>query len=320
MKRLLMLAALFIIQAAGAQTAPTPPTAVKAVVGGSVSGPTITAVSPKLPLSGSLFTCTNGTSPCLQVSGTGFVKGATTVLWNGTALTSYYKSATSVYAQVPPSDTAIGSVVSLTVSSGGVVSAPFAYTVNNPWIQYLSAVDYNNCVPAGAPSATIKLYSNQAAFNAVTQAYWMGVAIPTTDIDSSYLTITVPAAALSTPGAYTVIVKNPEPVSSWTNSQSVTVWTGGKLQIVTTTLPTGYPGVDYSTLLDATCGYPPYTWAVTAGSLPPGLTLSMLPGSQVEAILSGQVPAGTTPATWNFTITVTDSGGSVYSAKVGGRR
>jgi hypothetical protein len=68
--------------------------------------------------------------------------------------------------------------------------------------------------------------------------------------------------------------------------------------IVPTTLPGAQVGVAYSTVLVAV-GTPPYTWAVTGGVLPPGLTL----GPTTGAILGTPTIAGT----YTFFVTVTDA-------------
>ena len=64
-------------------------------------------------------------------------------------------------------------------------------------------------------------------------------------------------------------------------------------------LPAGQVGIDYSETLTATGGSGQYTWSVSAGSLPAGLSLNSGTG------LIGGLP--TTAATFNFTIQVTDS-------------
>jgi N-terminal glycosyl-hydrolase-114-associated domain/Putative Ig domain/Right handed beta helix region len=70
------------------------------------------------------------------------------------------------------------------------------------------------------------------------------------------------------------------------------------LAVSTTSLPAGTVGTPYSATLAATGGTTPYTWAITAGSLPAGITLS-----------SAGILNGTPTASGSFPITVqvTDS-------------
>lgn len=85
-------------------------------------------------------------------------------------------------------------------------------------------------------------------------------------------------------------------------AQSVTamfVTSGGGLTISTTTLPNGEVTLPYGAYVIATGGTPPYTYAVTTGTITSGLTLASTTG-----LISG-VPAGGTPST--FTVTATDS-------------
>ena len=65
------------------------------------------------------------------------------------------------------------------------------------------------------------------------------------------------------------------------------------------TLPFGIVGTPYSQTLAATGGTPPFTWAITAGSLPAGVNLSS------SGTLSG---TPTAEGSFNFTIRVTDGG------------
>ncbi len=71
------------------------------------------------------------------------------------------------------------------------------------------------------------------------------------------------------------------------------------------TLSGGMVGVIYPASLSASGGIAPYSYGVTAGTLPPGLTLSG------DGALSGRP---TTSGSDNFTITATDSNGSTGSA------
>ena len=64
------------------------------------------------------------------------------------------------------------------------------------------------------------------------------------------------------------------------------------------TLAQGVPGVSYKQLLVVTGGQTPYTWSISAGTLPPGLTLTS------DGVISG---TPTTTGTYNFTAQVVDS-------------
>ena len=65
----------------------------------------------------------------------------------------------------------------------------------------------------------------------------------------------------------------------------------------TTTLPDAFVPVTYSAQLAAQGGTPPYTWSVSAGALPPGLSLS------AAGLISG---APTVTGSYSFTAQVTD--------------
>src|SRR5690606_4817391 len=78
------------------------------------------------------------------------------------------------------------------------------------------------------------------------------------------------------------------------------------------TLPAAVAGVAYHQALGAGGGTPPYTFAVTAGALPAGLTLAN------DGTLSGTPSAG---GTFNVTLTATDAlgfeGTQAYTLAVG---
>jgi hypothetical protein len=85
-----------------------------------------------------------------------------------------------------------------------------------------------------------------------------------------------------------------QPLSTTVNGAS-----GGALTITTTSLPAGVLSVAYTSTVAVSGGIPPYSWSVTSGSLPAGLTLNTSTG-----VISG---TPTTAATSAFTVTVTDS-------------
>ncbi|MGH9627171.1 MAG: putative Ig domain-containing protein, partial [Bryobacteraceae bacterium] len=75
-------------------------------------------------------------------------------------------------------------------------------------------------------------------------------------------------------------------------------------------LPPGLVGQPYSVQLQASGGFPPYTWTRTGGSLPPGLNLSS------EGLIAGSPSA---PGTFAFTVRVDElSEVSTFSSASGG--
>lgn len=90
--------------------------------------------------------------------------------------------------------------------------------------------------------------------------------------------------------------ETPTPATA-TAALSITI-SAAPLSVVTTSLPAGVVGSGYSATLQAAGGVAPYTWSVTTGSLPGGLTLAASTG-----VISG-TPTGSSST---FTVTVTDS-------------
>jgi hypothetical protein len=78
---------------------------------------------------------------------------------------------------------------------------------------------------------------------------------------------------------------------------SITVVT--VMSIITASLPAGSEGVTYLAQVDASGGTPPYTWSITTGSLPPGVTME--PGS---GVISGTPTSQESVA---FTVAAQDS-------------
>ena len=91
-------------------------------------------------------------------------------------------------------------------------------------------------------------------------------------------------------------------------TKQFTLPVNGALSISSTTLPAGSTLSTYDQTLTASGGQPPYSWSVTAGALPAGLTLQGTTGTLI----------GTPGATgnYNFTVTVTDSNGGTAQAQL----
>ncbi len=97
--------------------------------------------------------------------------------------------------------------------------------------------------------------------------------------------------------SFTVLVTDSNSLTA-NKALSITVSPSIPLSITTPSLAGGKTGANYSAALAASGGTNSYTWTLTDGSLPTGLTLS------ASGAISG---TPTTAATYNFTITVTDT-------------
>jgi hypothetical protein len=106
-----------------------------------------------------------------------------------------------------------------------------------------------------------------------------------------------PTTAGTTP--FTVTVTDSETPTAKTATANLSIVVGPAVSVVTTTLPAGVVGTAYAGgTLQATGGTGPYSWSVTTGTLPSGLTLS-------NGAITG-TPTGRFVGTTSFTVTVTD--------------
>jgi hypothetical protein len=124
-----------------------------------------------------------------------------------------------------------------------------------------------------------------------------------------------PTVATSTAGVTFIATAQDSGVPPQKASQSLTIRVGGLLTVSTLTLPPVTPGLPYSATLSVTGGFGPYTWSISAGALPTGLTLS--PGG----VISGTVPASSSSSSSNptsnsfsFTVKVVDFSSPQQSA------
>jgi len=186
--------------------------------------------------------------------------------------------------------------VSVTQSFSLTISAALAITTSPPLPSGTAGVPYSQMLGAsgGTPPYTWSL---------VTGSLPAGLALsPSGAI----------AGSPASPGISNFTVRVTDAASgSATQAFSLTVVPSGGLSIDTSSpLLAGTVGVAYSQTLAATGGVPPYSgWAISAGTLPPGITLTTLGGS-LTGLLSG-VPAA--PGVYTFTLQVSDSANTVAS-------
>jgi len=86
--------------------------------------------------------------------------------------------------------------------------------------------------------------------------------------------------------------------------------TAPTLVISTASLPNGTIGVPYDQIMDNTGGTAPFTWSVSSGSLPAGLTLN--PSGEITGTITS---SATTPTAFTFTVTVTDASATTLMAQ-----
>jgi hypothetical protein len=148
---------------------------------------------------------------------------------------------------------------------------------------------------AGGSDFTLTVSGSSFVSNSTVR--WNGANRTTTFVSSSQLTAAIPAADIATQGTASITVLNPGPATS--NALTFTI-SGPGLTITTNSpLPRGTVGTSYSQTFGASGGAAPYTWSLSSGSLPAGLTLNASSG------ILGGTPSAVGDST--FTIRVSDS-------------
>lgn len=231
-------------------------------------------------------------------------------------------AATSLAITTPPAHgTAVvsGTTIAYTPTAGYAGSDSLAYTASNSTgtsapatVTLTVSAPFIAVTPAGPQSATVG--------TAFTQTFtWSGGAAPYTGLQvqnlPAGLTVTATTATSVTVSGTPTAAGTVTLLLSGTDSSTGTgPFSGGGSVVLTVAAPTvtvSPPSLSgasayspYSQTLSAAGGLAPHSFAVTAGSLPPGLSLS------AAGVLSGTVGA---PGTYAFTVTATDSSGVGYS-------
>ncbi len=109
-----------------------------------------------------------------------------------------------------------------------------------------------------------------------------------------------PTAAVSAASLTFKVTDSGQPAQSNSAVLSLTIVAAAAPVITTSSLPNGQVGTAYSTTLAASGGTQPYTWSLTSGALPAGLSLS------ASGVISGTPTAAVSAA--SLTFKVTDSG------------
>lgn len=264
------------------------------------SAPVLSALVPKLIPTGSGNTN-------ITLNGTGFQKTAS-VQWNNALLLSTtYISSKQLVATVPATELQFPGVATVRALQGTgtnqQATASLSITISNVAPTLTSMTPQHALVGGAAVTLTV-VGTN---FNSSSVVNWNTTALVTTLVSSTQLSAVVPSTLIAAAGTEKVTVDNLG--TGGGSSLPINFSVVPPVAITTTTLPGGSIGSAYTATLTATGGTLPYTWNVTAGTLPAGLTLNSTTG-----VISG-TPTGA--GTASFSITVADSTGSLALKKFG---
>ena len=241
----------------------------------------------------------------LQVSGTGFLNGAT-VLWNGSALSTSYTNTLAVSALVPANLLASPGSASVTVvNPDNSVSNAATFVIKAP---------LTITTPPQLPSGQVGTFYSQAlSVSGGAPPYSWGVlsGAPPAGLSLSNAGMITGTPTSAGTSSFTVSVTDFLLDSHPTQTFSITIASGVTVT-VNPTLPSGNVGTFYSRALTASGGVAPYVWTLASGTLPPGLSLSS------SGTISG---TATAEGTSRFTARVTDatsaSGTQAFSLTIG---
>lgn len=259
----------------------------------------VSAINPGVPVIG---TATMVLAPAGQTTGSATVTFAAPASDGGSPITGYTVTST------PGGLTGTGAGTSITVS-GLTLGTPYTFSVTATSGQGTSA-------PSGASNSVIPMGAQTIAFaNPGTKDF--GTTTPLVATSSSGLGVTLVSQTTNicdvlngnqltakAPGNCTIHATQGgngsyEPATPVDQSFSIVV-PGGMPSFATTTLPAPTRGVNYQQTIVVTGGAPGYSFTVSAGSLPVGLTLN--PSGNLSGVVRSTGPA-------DFTVQVTDQAG-----------
>jgi hypothetical protein len=287
---------------------------------------------------GFTVSATDGSSPQetasanLSITVTGPLLIAQTMLPAGT-VGAAYSQALSASGGVPPYQWMVSSgalptglmlnaatgVISGTPSSSGTFTfgvtvadasmpaqsamASFSITINMPTVVTITTASLPGGVTGRAYSASLNAVGGMTPY---TWSITMGALPSGLSLDPTRGVI------LGTPSMagsfmFTVQVADSSTLQE-TNTHAFTIVVTSPLAVTTSALPSGITGTAYSATLTASGGTTPYAWSITAGALPPGLSLNATTG-----VISGTPSSA---GSFSFTARVTDASVPQESATV----
>lgn len=213
---------------------------------------------------------------------TGIISGTPTTAGTSSFTVTVTDSATTPRTASLPLSITIAALPGLTITTTSLPSVTVGTLYSQTLVASGGTTPYTWSISAGTLPAGLVL---DAATGVISGT-------PTIDGTSSF-TVTVSDASV--------------PVA--TDSQALTITVspvGSLLTITTTTVPAATFGTPYNQTLAASGGTPPYTWSISAGALPTGITMN------AAGVISGSPLVSGGP--FNFTVMVTDSAAPANTA------
>src|SRR5262245_3500935 len=157
----------------------------------------------------------------LQIAGNGFICDGDVVLWNGSSRPVTGCTNTQLAASIAASDISSPGTASIVVNSNQVQSNSAIFVINNP-VPAISALSPTS-VFAGSGAFTLTV--NGSNFVSGSFVRLNGTPYPTTFVNSSQLTASIPANVVSSPSTQSVTVANPSPGGGISNAVNFIVAT-----------------------------------------------------------------------------------------------
>lgn len=204
---------------------------------------------------------------------------------------------TFIAALDPSSDiSAVGTSYGAVLVSGGTILTSSTLTLSN-----VLAITTSSPLPAGSPGASYSLtFGNAGGSGPFTWSLFSGTLPAGLTLTGGGLLSGTP----TTPGTSTFSVRVTDSLSA-TDTDSMSLTISSDLAISTTTLPNPTVGAPHSTSLSATGGNGLYSFSLTAGVLPTGLSLS--PGGTISGTPSAS-------GLFSFTVRAMDAGTSASAS------
>ncbi len=239
------------------------------------------------PPSGQQISCTNSTSPftsgTITVNGVVNSTGVTPALiqTSTSAVASSGDASPATSSSAPPGTVPAAPNVTGVSPTNGPAGGDNDVTISGTNLSGATAIEVGTTAEfaAGTPTTLVLCSSPAPGCFTVTSATSLDISDMPAHAAGS-VRVSVVSLGIAGTGAYTY---NPGPA------------------LLFPAPPSGEAGVVYSDQLTVTGGTSPFTWSVSTGTLPPGVTLGASTG-----LLSG---TPTTAGTYSFTVKVTDHSG-----------